>query len=189
MRTLNSAERQEVLNWVYDSIGTSWERELSPPPEVLAELPRCGVFVTLHLNGRLRGCIGFIEGREPLEVSLKDAAHSAAFNDPRFPSLTEEEWLKSDLEISLLSPLEAVDSPEDLTMGEHGALIHASNRQGLFLPQVASEQGWNRETFMSHLCMKAGLPMDYWQRGEYTLYRFTAQVFGQSPEPGSEEKD
>ena len=182
MRTLSVSERQEVLDWVFQCIGASFGRALPEAPAVLSELPRCGVFVTLHLKGRLRGCIGFIEGRAPLDESLKDAAHSAAFSDPRFPPLSEEEWLESDLEISLLSPLEEVESPGDLEMGEHGALIQASYSQGLFLPQVATEQGWDRNTFMDHLCMKAGLPMEYWKSSSFKLYRFTAQVFGNTPD-------
>lgn len=178
MRKLNRKEQIEVLNWVNSTIGTSFGRVEREAPKLLNDLPLCGVFVTLHLEERLRGCIGFIEGREELKYSLKDAAYSAAFRDPRFPPLREDEWEKTDLEISLLSPLIKIASPDELVMGEHGALIESGSSHGLFLPQVATEQGWDRETFMNHLCAKAGLPMEFWHRGRFTLYSFTAQVFG-----------
>lgn len=178
MKKLNRQEQKQILDWVYSTIGTAFGRVETEVPAVLEDLPRCGVFVTIHLDGRLRGCIGSIEGREDLNYSLKDAAYSAAFRDHRFPQLRKEEWEESDLEISLLSPLVKISTPDELIMGEHGALLESGMSRGLFLPQVATEQGWDRETFMNHLCAKAGLPMEFWQTGSYKLYSFTAQVFG-----------
>ncbi|MDC7232439.1 MAG: AmmeMemoRadiSam system protein A [Spirochaetales bacterium] len=178
MKKLSREEELQILNWVYSTIGSAFGRKEQETPSVLETLPRCGAFVTLHLKERLRGCIGFIEGREELRYSLKEAGHSAAFRDPRFPPLTEEEWEEADLEISLLSPMEAVDSADDLIMGTHGALLESGIYRGLFLPQVATEQGWDRDTFMDHLSMKAGLPAEFWRSGSYSLYSFTAQVFG-----------
>ncbi len=177
MEELKKEEKQSVLTWVRDCIGIAFGHPLPPAPDCLDRLPPCGVFVTLHLRGALRGCIGSLQSRSPLRISLKEAAGAAAFEDPRFPPLKEEEWEEISLEVSLLSPLEETASPENLVMGRHGALIDGGGRKGLFLPQVATEQGWDREEFMDHLCAKAGLPMDYWHRGPYRLYRFEAQVF------------
>lgn len=178
MKKLVREEQIQLLNWVNSTIAAAYGREEKEYPGFLDDLPRCGVFVTLHIENRLRGCIGFIEGSQDLRYSLKDAAYSAAFRDPRFPPLTEEEWERSDMEISLLSPLKKIESPHELIMGEHGALLESGRARGLFLPQVATEQGWDRDTFMNHLCLKAGLPMDFWHSGTYTLCSFTAQVFG-----------
>lgn len=178
MKKLSREEQIKVLDWVYSTIGASFGRKEKHTPNVLNNLPHCGVFITLHLEERLRGCIGFIEGNEKLNISLKNAAYSAAFKDPRFSPLCEEEWERTNLEISLLSPLKKILSTGDLVMGEHGALLESGSSHGLFLPQVATEQGWDRDSFMNHLCAKAGLPMDFWLSGKYTLYSFTAQVFG-----------
>ena len=174
---LDDQDRKDILDWVYAYLGSLFGEAEPAAPGAIDGLPPCGAFVTLHLNGNLRGCIGSIVSRSPLEETLRDAARSAAFSDPRFPPLTREEWAEIDLEISLLSPMERVDSPEELEMGIHGAMLEAPMGRGLFLPQVATEQGWDRETFMDHLCRKAGLPMDYWKNGSYSLYRFSALVF------------
>ncbi|MDA3956057.1 AmmeMemoRadiSam system protein A [Oceanispirochaeta sp.] len=177
---LNTAEQNELIQWIHGVIGSSFAHPEPSAPAFLSEMPRCGVFVTLHLGGALRGCIGYIQSDRPLELTIREAAASAAFNDFRFSPLKEEEWKEIDLEISLLSPMEKASSPDELRMGEHGALLKAPRGQGLFLPQVATEQNWNRETFMNQLCRKAGLSSDFWQTGSYTLFRFTARVYPQA---------
>lgn len=143
-----------------------------------------GVFVTIHntgaraaKQGRLRGCIGNLEGREPLVDGIVHAARSAA-HDPRFPPLTREELPHVSLEISVLSPLTQVGGPEAIEVGRHGVLLSKNGRRAVFLPQVAVEAGWNRDTMLSQLALKAGLPSDAWKSGA-TFQIFTAQVFGE----------
>jgi AmmeMemoRadiSam system protein A len=177
---LNKSQEKEILKWIHQYIGTSYGHSEPPPPEFIQTMPGCGVFVTLHLKGELRGCIGYIQSDRELLETLKDAAFSAAFKDYRFTPLLEEEWNDTKVEISLLSPMEKVSGPEDLIMGKHGALMEATRGRGLFLPQVAAEQNWDTETFMNHLCLKSGLFPEFWREGQYSLFRFTARIYSQT---------
>jgi AmmeMemoRadiSam system protein A len=147
------------------------------PDDPLLGEPR-GAFTTLHLAGTLRGCIGYIEAVEALSRTIEETAVAAAFHDPRFPPLVAREYPLIDLEISVLSPLEPLADPADLVPGKHGLVVSRGARRGLLLPQVAVEQGWDRETFLSHTCLKAGLPPDAWRSGT-SLEVFTACVFGE----------
>lgn len=147
------------------------------PTETLKE--QCGAFVTLHRNQALRGCIGHIVAVKPLWETVKEMAGAAAFQDPRFPPLSLEEWSDVDIEISVLTPLERVDSPSDIRPGTDGTFIRRGPASGVLLPQVATEQGWDRETFLTHTCRKAGLPRDCWRDPDTELYRFQAIVFGE----------
>jgi hypothetical protein len=145
---------------------------------------RSGVFVTIHntgeravREGRLRGCIGMIEAREPLVDAIVHAAVSAA-HDPRFPALQARELGGVTLEVSVLSPMKQVAGPDAIVLGTHGVLLTKGGRSAVFLPQVATETGWDKGTFLSHLSQKAGLPADAWKQGA-TFQVFTAQVFGE----------
>lgn len=145
---------------------------------------RSGVFVTLNntgaravRDGRLRGCIGVIEAREPLVDAVVDAATSAA-HDPRFRELAPSELKDLHLEVSVLSPTREVSGPDAIELGRHGVILARDGRSAVFLPQVATETGWDKATFLSHLAAKAGLPADAWQHGA-TFQVFTAQVFGE----------
>lgn len=146
---------------------------------------RAGVFVTLHntgerakRDGRLRGCIGVIEAREPLVDAIVHAAVSAA-HDPRFPALAARELDTVELEISVLSPMRQVASADAVELGTHGVLLGKGGRSAVFLPQVATETGWDKATFLSHLAQKAGLPAEAWRQGA-TFQVFTAQVFSET---------
>jgi AmmeMemoRadiSam system protein A len=143
------------------------------PSQHLLE-PR-GAFTTLHLNGALRGCIGFIEPLYPLWETVKETARSAAFQDPRFPPLTSDELPEIQLELSVMSPLRPI-AAQDVVVGIHGLVVSQNGRRGLLLPQVAPEWGWDRETFLSQTCVKAGLQPDAWKKGA-KLEAFTAEVF------------
>lgn len=138
-----------------------------------------GAFVTLHKKGTgLRGCIGNIEGKGPLYLTVRDMAIASATQDSRFPMVSKEELDDIEIEISVLSELEKVDDPSTIVMGKHGVIIKSGYRSGVFLPQVATETGWDRETFLSNLCShKAGIPSDAWKKGECEIYVFTAEVF------------
>lgn len=139
-----------------------------------------GVFVTLEKGGNLRGCIGVFESEKPLYQNVIEMAIAAATQDPRFNPVLESELKDLEYEISVLSPLRKVDSYKDIEIGKHGVQIKQGNRSGVFLPQVALENNWDRETFLSILCsQKAGLSSDCWKDKNTEIYVFTAQVFKQ----------
>lgn len=141
-----------------------------------------GVFVTLHKGSRLRGCIGYIRPYFSLFGSVKELAVSAAFNDPRFPPLREDELEKTTIEISVLSDLIPVDRKklDEIEIGRDGVYIDGSFGSGLLLPQVAVEQGWDRTTFLRAVSEKAGLPPISYMSEAYNLFRFSAQIFSES---------
>ena len=140
---------------------------------------KCGVFVTLKKHGELRGCIGLIEGRRPLGEGIQEMAVAAATEDPRFPAVTADELKECDIEVSVLSPMMPVSSLEEIKVGRDGLLLRRFPHSGLLLPQVATEYGWDRDTFLAHLEMKAGLPPGSHKAPGATLFRFTAEVFGE----------
>jgi AmmeMemoRadiSam system protein A len=137
-------------------------------------------FVTLTRRGQLRGCIGYVEAVKPLTEAVAHCAVSAATADPRFLPVTPDELPDLRIEISVLSPLRRVDQPSQIQVGDHGLHISQGGRRGLLLPQVATEFGWNRETFLRQTCLKAGLPGDAWRRGA-EIRVFTVDHFSESP--------
>lgn len=141
---------------------------------------KSGAFVTLKTkDGRLRGCIGFISSMgKPLYEVVSEAAVAAAFDDPRFPPLSPKEFDEIDLEISVLSEMERVKDIGEIEVGKHGLYIKKRGRSGLLLPQVATEYGWDREEFLRHVCLKAGLGPEEWKE-DAELYIFSADVFGE----------
>ena len=137
-----------------------------------------GAFVTLKEHGDLRGCIGHMAEDTPLVLTVAKMALEAALNDPRFASVRPEELPSIEMEISVLTPFARVDGPGAIQVGRDGALIKKGDRQAVFLPQVAPEEGWSREEMLEHLCAKAGMPTDCWKSG-CTFYTFQADVFGE----------
>ncbi len=138
----------------------------------------CGAFVTLHKQGRLRGCIGTFEAQGPLLETVQRMAIAAATTDPRFASVQGEELKDLDLEISVLSPLQEV-SADEIEVGVHGIYITRGFQRGVLLPQVATENNWDRETFLDNTCHKAGLPTTAWRQPGVTIEAFSAEVFGE----------
>lgn len=138
-----------------------------------------GVFVTLRLGETLRGCIGSIRGEEPLPAAIRRRTLDAAFHDRRFPPLREEELSHLSIEHSLLSPLRAVRKPGDIRLGEHGIVFTLGGARSLFLPEVAVQQGWDLDTTLSSLAVKAGLGGDAWRRGEARFQVFRTQHYGE----------
>jgi AmmeMemoRadiSam system protein A len=136
-----------------------------------------GAFVTLKKHGELRGCIGYTRAAMPLHETVKAVAVDAAFGDPRFPNLQRAEWKDVDLEISVLTPMLRIAGVEEIRVGEHGLFIEQGHHSGLLLPQVATEYGWDRTTFLEYTCMKAGLPKNAWKSPETAIYVFSAEVF------------
>jgi len=138
----------------------------------------CGAFVTLHLDGALRGCIGRFSANEPLYKVVQEMAVSAATKDPRFPAVKPDEMDKIDLEISVLTPLQKIKSIDEIEMGRHGIYIQKGFATGTFLPQVAQETGWAKEEFLGHCARdKAGLGWDGWKEAEIFIYE--ALVFSE----------
>jgi hypothetical protein len=138
-----------------------------------------GAFVTLKINGQLRGCIGYTAPLKPLCETVRDVAIQAAIKDYRFTPVSEEELDKLSYDISVLSPFHHVSDIDAICTGTHGLLIQKGNQVGLLLPQVATDQGWDRETFLAHTCIKAGLPADAWQDDQTDIFCFRALVFGE----------
>jgi hypothetical protein len=139
---------------------------------------KLGAFVTLKEQGQLRGCIGSFSGSLPLWLAVQQMAVAAATGDPRFSPVIEDELPQLDYEISVLSPLQKIDDWHEIELGKHGVEIKKGANSGVFLPQVASETGWDLDTFMGQLCsQKAGLPWNCWQDKDTEIYVFTAQVF------------
>ena len=150
-----------------------------------------GVFVTLrtHPEGELRGCVGFPIGREPLYQALPRAALYAAREDPRFPPLSPSELPRIRVEVSLLTPprrlttAERANLPQAVRVGLDGLLLRGSGQEGLLLPQVAQEQGWDAEEFLDAVSRKAGLPSRAWRKEGMDLFTFQAEIF-EEPLPG-----
>jgi len=143
-----------------------------------------GVFVTLNKNGELRGCIGFPEPVMPLIEAIQQAAVSAASQDPRFPPLSAEELPQVKIEVTVLTPpkplkAEPSDYPNKIKVGRDGLIIEQGFRKGLLLPQVPVEWKWDETEFLSHTCLKAGLPKDAWKRKETKIYTFQGEIFSE----------
>ncbi len=172
----SAAERQQLLMLAHRSIEAALNRDvldLNPPTQHLGEFR--GAFTTLHIDGKLRGCIGYVFPTQPLYHTVAETARSAAFEDPRFQPVTSTEAPMLQIEISVLSPLQTI-APEAVVVGKHGLVVTKGNRRGLLLPQVPVEWAWDRETFLSQTCLKAGLPADAWLR-DAEVQAFTAEVF------------
>ena len=148
---------------------------LKPPTPHMEE--KRGAFTTLHLEGELRGCVGYVIAVYSLYQTVAETAVAAALHDIRFPPVTAEEAPRLKIEISVLSPLCPI-SPEQIEIGRHGLVITYGTRRGLLLPQVPLEHGWDRLTFLEQTCLKAGSPPDAWRRGA-VIEAFTAEVFAE----------
>ncbi|MBN1532827.1 MAG: AmmeMemoRadiSam system protein A [Spirochaetes bacterium] len=140
---------------------------------------KCGAFVTLHTRGRLRGCIGYIQGVKDIPETVTEMALSSAFKDPRFRPLRAMEYPDIDIEISVLSPIEDVTDVSEIQVGRDGIIICRGYHQGLLLPQVATEQCWDLDTFLSHTCLKAGIHPDSWKDKATKIQKFSAVVFSE----------
>jgi AmmeMemoRadiSam system protein A len=152
-----------------------------PFPSREGESPRLaekrGAFVTLKKRGELRGCIGYTQQLKPLSETVVEMAQAAAFQDPRFAPLSAREWGDISIEISALTPLRLIQDIEEIQVRKHGLFIERGGFGGLLLPQVATEYGWDRQTFLEHTCLKAGLPRDAWKDKKTRIYVFSAEIF------------
>lgn len=141
-----------------------------------------GVFVTITRSGELRGCIGYPYPVLPLEEAIPSAATGAALEDPRFPPVTIPELDQIRIEVTVLTPPQPIDvKPEQranaIVIGKHGLIARSGGRSGLLLPQVATDYSWSSEEFLTHTCMKAGLPANCWKRSDTEILTFEGQMF------------
>ena len=155
--------------------------------EILAEIPADGifsqtrgVFVSLHIGKRLRGCIGVVDPQETLGNCVVRCAAGAALHDPRFPPVRREELGLLHVEMSLLSTPLAI-RPEEIEIGRHGLLISRGNQRGVLLPQVAVRHRLDAEQFLSETCKKAQLAPDAWRDPETSLFGFACEIFSSDP--------
>jgi AmmeMemoRadiSam system protein A len=184
--SLTPAEKQELLKIARQSVETAVrEKKLYPVPADEPEALRNarGAFVTLKEHGDLRGCIGYMSPVKPLVETVRDVAAYAALEDRRFLPVREGELPILEYEISVLSPLHKVDDINQIHVGEHGLLIRKGDYEGVLLPQVPTEEGWDRNTFLEQVCVKAGLPQKAWKDEDADLFMFTALVFGEPTPP------
>ncbi len=180
---LNQPQRKTLLQIARDSIRSVLDGKRPDLTTYLVDemLTRpAGAFVTLNTPaGDLRGCIGSIHPVAPLYQSVSQSAINAAFRDPRFFPVGREELDRLHLEISVMGPIERITTVEDIEVGRDGLIISRGPFAGLLLPQVATEYGWDRDTFLSQTCVKAGLPPDAWRSTVTKIERFAAEVFGE----------
>lgn len=157
-------EHKKILDW-----------KISDPELVNYQ----GVFVSLYKRHQLRGCIGYIQPIEPLYKAVIKMAIAASTQDPRFPRVTLQELKDITIEITVLSALTPIQDISQIEIGTHGVQLTIGNHSAVFLPQVAKEQGWDREETLQHLCHKAGLRDDDWKMQDARLAVFSGQVFSE----------
>lgn len=181
--TLSKSEKTHLLIIARQAILAKFLRQPSPllshTNSPALNLP-AGAFVTLYLNGELRGCIGQLEPTRPLAQIVAEMATAAAFEDPRFPPLTKSEFPDIKIEISILSPLQQIFNVDEIKVGKHGVMVRQGRRGGVYLPQVATEQGWDKTTLLSSLCQdKAGLPPACWLDVKTKIFIFTSEIISE----------
>jgi AmmeMemoRadiSam system protein A len=180
---LSPDQRKQLLRLARTTIAAVLERRPTETNEAdFDETLRkpSGVFVTLTTHDDdLRGCIGSIEPVAPLYKAVVASAINAAFRDPRFNPVREGELDALRIEISVMGPIERVTNVEDIVVGRDGLIVSRGRNAGLLLPQVATDYGWDRETFLRHTCQKAGLPADAWRLADTSIEKFSAEVFGE----------
>jgi len=178
MPFLSEAERRALLDLarrtVVEAVTSGCLPQKIPVDGLFAE--RRDVFVTLHVRGRLRGCIGVTSADEPLGDSVVRCAVSAASQDPRFPPVRTDEIGDLQIEISLLSTAAPI-RPGEIQIGRHGLIVARGRQRGLLLPQVAVEHHLSIEQFLQETCRKAQLPLDAWRDTNVELLGFTCEVF------------
>jgi AmmeMemoRadiSam system protein A len=178
---LSPADQHTLVKIARSAIEAAVRSQAPPPlPALSDELRRpCGAFVTIHVGGALRGCIGFVESHEALAGVVRDTAAKAATEDLRFNPVTSTELSSAEIEISVISPLREITDIREIEIGKHGLLLTAGPVRGLLLPQVAVDHGWDSEAFLTHACIKAGIPGWFWKEPGTRLYVFTSDIINE----------
>lgn len=176
-QNFTSKEKQLLLQIAREAITTYVETGKIPPLEVTnSKLQACqGCFVCIKIDGMLRGCIGNFTSEKPIYQLVQEMAVSAATKDPRFYPIKREDLQEFDLEISVLSPLQKISSIDEIEVGIHGLYLEKNFSRGVLLPQVATEYGWDRDTFLRQTSLKAGLNENDWQE-DADIYIFSADI-------------
>ena len=177
---LTDAERRDLLRLARHALHAALRQDESPPEITItpALSKPAAAFVSLHGHGHLRGCIGTLVADKPLHETIAQIAVSAAFDDPRFPPLAAHELADLEIEISRLSGLVPA-TPEQVCPGLHGVAVTCGEHRAVFLPQVAPQHGWDRETLLTEVCRKALLPGNAWKQSDCSLSVFVAEVFAE----------
>ena len=181
-KPLSPEARRDLLDLARRALEAHFQGD--PPPRLASDRSETfgearALFVTLRKDGELRGCIGTLSPDGELSRLVPRFALAAAFNDPRFPPLDSNELPECEIEISVLTPPEPFESEEEIETGRDGLIIEARGTSGLLLPQVATEWGFDRRTFLQEVSKKAGLPPDAWLQRGARLWKFQAEVFGE----------
>ncbi|MFH1799330.1 MAG: AmmeMemoRadiSam system protein B [Candidatus Omnitrophota bacterium] len=182
---MTAEEKKELLQIARTTVEgfvQTWKVPDFSPASATLRQP-LGAFVTLRMNGKLRGCIGRFNPSGPLYLMVQQMAISAASQDPRFKPVSTNELGQLEYEISVLSPLRKIEAADEIELGKHGVQVSKGSHHGVFLPQVATETGWSKEDFLGELCsQKAGLPRDCWKDPDVRLEVFSAEVFSEEKE-------
>lgn len=175
---LSHDEKRELLAVAREAIACALKREIYVPSALpTTGLARTGgAFVTLRIDHALRGCIGYIESEKSLLAVVAEVAPKAALDDPRFPPMTFDEFVRASIEISVLGPLRRISAIEEIHIGLHGLVVALGGRRGLLLPQVAVEQGFDNITFLRATMQKAGLPPSQQLLHDAEVFVFEAEV-------------
>jgi AmmeMemoRadiSam system protein A len=189
MPSLSEEDRSAILELARQGVSHAvcHERPLPTFPTTGIFAERRGLFVTLHVAKKLRGCIGMIEAQATLGETLARCAADAALHDPRFSRMRAEEMNALEIEVSLLTPLEPIRA-EEVEIGTHGLLVERGTRRGLLLPQVAAEHRLDREQFLAETCVKAGLPREAWKDPETKLSGFRCEIIAEARRPQAEKQ-
>ncbi len=179
---LSPETRRDLLALARRSIESHFRGE--PPPRLASDRQETfgqtrALFVTLRQAGDLRGCIGTLSPRGDIGRTVPEFARRAAFEDPRFPPLSEDGLTTCVIEISVLTPPEPVTDPAEIEVGRDGLILESRGASGLLLPQVATEWGFDRERFLDEVAGKAGLPAGAWRDPTARIWRFQADVFAE----------
>ena len=179
---LNEEDKKALLRLARRSIECALKEDPFPQTENLLKNPEtpCGAFVTLRVQGELRGCFGYVNAYYPLARSVQEVAVKSALEDPRFEHIAPEELEAMEIEISVLDTPAVVEDIGEIEVGVHGLIIETSYHRGLLLPSVPGEYGWDREQFLNHTAIKAGLPPDAWKHNNVKIFKFKAEKFSES---------
>jgi AmmeMemoRadiSam system protein A len=181
------ADRTRLLTLARRALTAQIERLALPDLPDDLHLTAAGVFITVYCRGELRGCLGALEGVERVAELVRRLSCEVAHADHRFEPLRLDELREVTLDVSVLTPPQMVADASEIVVGRDGLIVESGRHRGLLLPQVATEHRWNRETFLEHTCVKAGLARDAWRRGA-TIFRFEAEVFGEGGPPAAIER-
>lgn len=180
--SLSPADKKELLQLARETIDCELNKkelpQLSENKISKAIKSPCGAFVTLTKNDKLRGCIGRFISNEPLYKVVQEMALASAFQDTRFSPVRMNELKDIDVEISVLTPLKRISSPDEFELGKQGIYMIKGRNSGTFLPQVAEDTGWSKEEFLGHCAQdKAGIGWNGWKDAD--LYTYEALVFSE----------